>query len=99
KKFADGTTIRCTYDYRGKLTEEVAPNGVKTIYVYDHFGRPISSRMETKEGLLAVKYMTYNTFHLISEESPTGEILTHSYDGSGRKVATRLSGPSGTQDR
>ena len=86
QELPDGTKLKRTYDLKGNCLEENAPNGTSVSMEYDFLGRLTSSKNQDSK----TTYF-YNTFHLLSETSPTKEKITYTYDLAGRKASQSLS--------
>jgi RHS repeat-associated protein len=87
RELPDATKHTYQYDKKGNLVLEIAPNGTEQKLVYDAFNRLIKQSTVHEGKTLSKRKTSYNSFHTLTETSPTGEIIRYSYDKAGRKKA------------
>jgi RHS repeat-associated protein len=81
------------YAKNGTLICHTDPDGLKTEYKRDVFGRPRSKTYTSKEGkLLAEEAFLYNGFNLLAAIDKEGDLKFYFYDGAGRKIREEFCG-------
>lgn len=87
--YPEGSVERFLYQDDGALSEAIAKNGSRTLFVYDAFGRVLKEETYSKEGLfLSGKSFYYNSFHKIEEEI-NGQKTLYAYTPFGKLKSIR----------
>lgn len=85
EQLPDGFQKHYCYDKKGNCVKEIDATGLVQKSVYDALNRITSVVLKKDKRILSEKKMSYNSFHLMTEEQPTGEKIQYSYDAAGRK--------------
>ncbi len=82
-----GSVETFRYAKNGTLISHTDPDGLKTEYKRDVFGRARSKTYASKEGkILAEETFIHDGFKLLMSMDKEGDLKFYSYDGAGRKI-------------
>ncbi len=89
-EYSDGTTESYCYRLDGELEEQVARNGVRTLFSYDSLGRMIAKQIfSAGEVLLKELHYTYQGMLKASVTDDKSFTIYYDYDGAGRNTGYR----------